>query len=129
MKQFELGPVNKVDKNILIFATNRAGLNFFRHELEQNLKELKFEGYVLFDLLFSGNNCNRFVQLYFDGNTFIDTSFSIINNVDKQILELSAEFYGNNLHLLEYASLSKAEKFLIKHKKPLIPKPATWFIN
>lgn len=75
-----------------------------------------FKGKIIFDLLLSnGNEPNRFIESYFDGIYFDDSTFKIAK-VDNIIEEFSLNFFHNNLNLLNNSILNNIEKFLIENK-------------
>lgn len=83
----------------------------------KELRYVKFQGKVLFDLLLSnGLASNRFIEVEFTGFNFKYDSFKIVE-VSEEQREQSARFYKHNEALLERGILPDAVQFLIKKGK------------
>lgn len=83
----------------------------------QNLKSIGdelqvagFKGVVVFDLLScNGLSSNRFVKLFYDGSKFDRSTFCVVNNVDKNLLNQQDEFFRAHPQLLISSVLSRTE--------------------
>lgn len=85
--------------------------------IEKELGSKDYYGDVYFDLLMSnGFSNNRFLKVEFTKNKFNLNSFSELKNLSKNLVELTSDYYFNNLDLLEKSSLTKREKFFIQKK-------------
>lgn len=115
MSDFEILKIDDEKYNMLIIMkTYEAPLKYL-DEMAKLLKELQFRGIVLIDeLMHSGNNNDRFIKGYFDGENFDDNAFSfeIIDRRD-EIRKYSSELLRNDPEIFDFSGLNDAQKKLI----------------
>ncbi|TGG86991.1 type II toxin-antitoxin system RnlB family antitoxin [Geotoga petraea] len=113
MKNYLIKKNNQGFYDYLIFATNfESPLNNLL-EIEKELSKKNFEGKVLFDLLISnGDEHNRYIESYFDGNNFDHEKFKIVS-VDNKIQNISTNFFKKHTKLFENSVLSSIDIFKI----------------
>ncbi|WP_281513168.1 type II toxin-antitoxin system RnlB family antitoxin [Bacteroides acidifaciens] len=67
-------------------------------------------GFILFDLLLSnGDNFNRFVEAYFDGNEIVASTLKVIKLKDQKFLKDINSYYKTHLKFLNNSVLSPSE--------------------
>lgn len=77
MNNFEITVLQKEKENILIFMKTSEPPFEFLEEMEMGLTDINYKGNVVIDeLLHSGNNDERFITGYFDGNRFEREEFN-----------------------------------------------------
>ena len=77
MDNFEITVMKKEKENILIFMKTSEPPFDFLEEMETALTDIHYKGNVVIDeLLHSGNNDERFITGYFDGNRFESGEFN-----------------------------------------------------
>ena len=99
----------------VVFSINHISPLDDIYKIEQDLISKGIKGYILFDLLLSnGNEFNRYVEAYFDGESFNLLEFKkpIITSFVK---EVSNDFFKKNIKLLENGILSSIDIFDIKY--------------
>lgn len=87
----------------------------FLDQLAKELADRRFIGTVLIDeLLHSGNNSERFIRAYFDGEKF-DRSAFMFENIERRdkIRKISCEMLRNESDIIDYSILNSAQKCLI----------------
>lgn len=79
MDNFEIIKLNNEKDNILlVMKTSEPPLDFINN-IKEVLSKMEYSGYVTIDeMLHSGNTGERFIQCFFNGNTFEDDSFKFI---------------------------------------------------
>lgn len=78
--------------------------------LEIELREKKFKGLVVFDLLcFNGLCDNRFIEIIFDGKKFNRASYRINNKIDAVLKDYQDLFFSSQPALLASTVLSSKE--------------------
>ena len=76
MNNFEIIKLNNVEDNILIVMKTSEPPFDFLSEMEEALRNIQYLGYVTIDeLLHSGNTEERFIQGFFNGNSFENGKF------------------------------------------------------
>ena len=117
--------IQKVDKEIVgyeykIYAINNDSPLEYLVDIEKDLAERNFKGYILFDLLLSnGNEYNRFLEGYFDGESFDSASFKcprLKHGVERD----SLLFFKRNQEYLDKGVLSSIDIFVLKEKFKII---------
>jgi hypothetical protein len=113
MKNYLIKKNNQGFYDYLIFATNfESPLNNLL-EIEKELSKKNFEGKVLFDLLISnGDETNRYIETYFDGENFDHNKFKIAF-VDKKIQDISTSFFKKHTKFLKNGVLSSIDIYKI----------------
>lgn len=79
-------------------------------KLEIELREKKFKGTVVFDLLYFNGLCdNRFIEILFDGKEFNRSSYKISGNIDSALKTYQDLFFSSQPMLLASSVLSTQE--------------------
>jgi len=103
------------DIGCVVFSISEYNPTDYISKIEQDLLQKSYSGNVVFDLLLAnGNNFNRYLKAYFNGNEFNNDSYKIIDEPQHQLKKKSLDFYQKNIALLENSILSKPIKFMIK---------------
>jgi hypothetical protein len=103
------------DIGCVIFSISEYNPTDYISTIEQDLIKESYKGNVVFDLLLAnGNNFNRYLKAYFNGNGFNRDSYKIIDKPQHQLKKKSIDFYQKNIDFLENSILSKPIKFMIK---------------
>ena len=112
MKYYELKKINNHKYLALVLPNSFYSPINYRNEIAKEISNK--EGYVLFDLLpINGITKNRFIEGYFDGNSFIFDSFKSVSNIPEEILRICYDYYIENRNVLHNSSLTNIEKFSI----------------
>lgn len=108
--------LSTTNNKIIVYSTNYYRMEEYMAEVESILKEMNYEGNVIFDLLLSnGYAFNRFIEMYFNGEKFNIKSTKIYEaNLD--MLTESLEFYSENMEYVKNSNLTPIDKFMIKKK-------------
>ncbi len=86
MNDFDIVNLNDENIKILIVMKTCDSPFDFVDEIQEQLKIIEFSGIFVIDtLLHSGNNEERFISGFFDGNSFDDSKFRF-EKVDKKML-------------------------------------------
>ena len=115
MNNFEILKIDDEKYNILVVMKTYEAPFLYLMELATVLKKLEYIGVVLIDeLIHSGNNNDRFIKGYFDGDNFDKNSFSI-ELIDRRndIRKYSCGLLRNNPDIIDYSTLNKTQKILI----------------
>lgn len=89
----------------------------FLDEIENRLGSQKKNANIIFDMLTSNGNNNRFGSIYFDGGKFIKDSYENIDLPQKSELRIMLNnFYVNSFNDLKLSTVTESLKFLIKNK-------------
>ncbi|WP_078592937.1 type II toxin-antitoxin system RnlB family antitoxin [Evansella clarkii] len=85
------------------------------HLIESTLKESKIKGYALFDLLSQiGDNSERFMEAYFNGEVFEINSFQFLEVPKNSIYRtLTIDFFQKNSFILDETILTSIQKKMI----------------
>lgn len=103
------------DIGFMIFSTSENNPTDNISIIEKDLMKKKYSGNVFFDLLLTnGNNFNRYLKAYFDGNSFEMDSYTIILEPKKELKKKSLDFYQKNINILDNSIISNPIKFMIK---------------
>lgn len=98
MNNFEITVLKKEKENILIFMKTSEPPFDFLEEMETALTDIHYKGNVVIDeLLHSGNNDERFITGYFDGNRFESGEFNF-----KLVMKMFSIFMSSNLLIFGY---------------------------
>ncbi len=117
MADFDI--VNLDDKEIkilIVMKTSDSPFDFV-DELQRQLKIIGFSGtFVIDELLHSGNNEERFISGFFDGDSFDDSKFRF-KDIEKKnmIRSYICEYLKSDLEILNYSSLTDKQQKLISH--------------
>jgi hypothetical protein len=99
---------------LVIMKTYEAPFGFL-DQIAKELTDRRFVGTILVDeLLHSGNNDERFIRAFFDGEKF-DKSAFMFESIDRrnEIRKISCETLRNELDIIDYSILNNAQKCLI----------------
>jgi len=92
-------------------------------ELARELRDKDFRGKVLLDLLLSnGIARNRFVELQFDGQSFLMRTLRVLPSVPQEIRRSASRFYQRNESLLAQSVLTRYERFLVRNRPERVAK-------
>jgi hypothetical protein len=106
--------VKRIGSLPMVLSTSYVNPLEMLTEIEAELAS-SYCGKVLFDLLLcNGNSSNRFMEAFFDGKQFVQTSFRILSEVDEEIRRFSANYYKDKPYFIESPLLSNAFKFLLQ---------------
>lgn len=95
---------------VLVYSLGYYQISDFIKPLENKLKEQKYNGIVLFDLLRSNGLNNRYFTFIFTGEKFDYKSGKQIQNLPKGIIKKTNSFQTKNKSGLENSILTKSEK-------------------
>lgn len=110
MKDYELIFINKSKYMALVLSKSFYSPISMRNEIAKELSGKK--GYILFDLLLlNGQSSNRFIEAFFNGNTFLFDSFKRVNKIPNDLLDISFRYYHKNQDLFNVSSLTNVERF------------------
>ena len=115
MINFEILKINDEKYNMLVVMKTYEAPFLYLDEIGKILKEQQFYGFVLIDeLIHSGNNNDRFIKGYFDGENFDKRAFSF-EEIDRrnEIRKYSCELLRNDPDIINYSILNEAQKSLI----------------
>lgn len=114
MTNFDIINFDKINKKLIIMKTSDSPFDFM-NEIQEQLKTIHFLGEVIIDeLLHSGNNKERFIRGFFDGEKFDKSSFKFINiKRNSQIRSYICKYLKSDLENLKYSSLTKNQQILI----------------
>lgn len=107
---------NKEIKLLVIMKTSDSPFDFV-NELQEQLRTIAFSGlFVIDELLHSGNNDERFISGFFDGNSFDNSKFKF-KYIDKKsiIRSYMCNYLKSDLEVLNYSSLTDKQQKLISH--------------
>lgn len=115
MDTFILEKEIKKKYEAIIFSTSFLSNISQKGEIMKIVQKNQIKGCVLFDfLLANGNSFNRFLEVEFAENKIKKISIPV--NIDKEIKELSLEFYHKNIEKLDFALLHPILIEKIKNK-------------
>jgi hypothetical protein len=112
--QFKLQQTNIKNYEFVILSVDYARIDEYLDDIANNLKGFSYKGKMLFDLVMSNGLSDRFYEAYFDGQRFDNKSFIKLTEIPCSIIEISNNFYRDNLFLLDNSVLTKPQKFLFK---------------
>lgn len=116
MNEFDI--LDLLDNNdyklLVVFKTPEPPLQYL-DEVSKVLVNKRIKGFILIDeLIHSGNNEDRFIKVYFDGENFDRKSFSF-EVVDRrsEIRKYSCEVLRKEPDVIDYSTLNNFQKKLI----------------
>lgn len=117
MNNFDI--VNLDDKDIkvlVVMKTSDSPFDFI-NELQEELKMIGFSGLLVIDeLLHSGNNKERFISGFFDGDSFDNSKFKFEDIAKKSaIRSYICDYLKSDLEVLNYSNLTDKQQKLISH--------------
>ena len=114
MSDYELLNINQKYQYVVI-ATSYVNPIDELYNIEDDLRQQKFIGQVVFDLLLcNGITDNRYIEVYFNGSTFDISQSKTLNDIDIEAKKTIYSFYISHINMLDYSSLPKAQQFLLK---------------
>lgn len=115
MSGYEIIRLNQSKYECLFVTTSFQDPFKSIHSIESGLKECKVEGYVLFDLLAQiGDNSERFMDAYFNGECFDISSFQFVDISKKSSFrKMTMDYFHEHLFILEDTILTNLQKKMI----------------
>ncbi len=98
--------------NIVLISKDMSRLQEYIKYVEEDLKFLKKETYILFDLLLNNNIEDRYYKCFFDGNKLIRNSLTKVKNdeLDDEIITLTSLYYLQHQELFDKLFYTKEYK-------------------
>ena len=117
MSDFDIVDLDGQDAGILIVMKTSDSPFDFINEIQEQLKMIGFSGlFVIDELLHSGNNEERFISGFFDGNSFDNSRFKFENIARKSVIRsYMCDYLKSDLEVLNYSSLTDKQQKLISH--------------
>ncbi|NBH29051.1 hypothetical protein D3Z60_25940 [Lachnospiraceae bacterium] len=117
MNNFDIVNLDYKDIKILIVMKTSDSPFDFVNELQEKLKMIGFSGlFVIDELLHSGNNGERFISGFFDGNSFDNSKFRFEDVAKKSdIRSYMCNYLKSDLEALSYSNLTDKQQKLISH--------------
>ena len=100
---------------VLVYSSGYHQISDFIKPLENKLKEQKYTGIVLFDLLLSNGINNRFYSFIFNGDKFDYKSGKQVTALPHNVIKKANEHQVKNKIGVENSILTKTEKMLFEH--------------
>lgn len=102
------------DADCTVYSTSAVNPFTYLSEITSYLSSIKYEGYVIFDLLTTNGNNNRFHKIFFNGNEFVrKTQQSIIIAKTNTTRTKLNKFYSENYSTLDLSLVKNSLNFLI----------------
>lgn len=95
---------------VLVYSAGYHQISDFIKPLENKLKEQKYSGIVLFDLLLSNGINNRFFTFLFNGEKFDYKSGKQVTTLPSNIVKKANEHQSQNKIGVENSILTRSEK-------------------
>ena len=117
MNNFDIINLDDSDIKILVIMKTSGSPFDFVDELQEKLKMIGFSGiFIIDELLHSGNNKERFIIGFFDGDSFDNSKFKFENIAKKSsIRSYICDYLKSDLEVLNYSNLTDAQQKLISH--------------
>lgn len=117
MNNFDIVSLDDKDIKILVIMKTSDSPFDFVDELQEQLKTIDFCGlFVIDELLHSGNNEERFISGFFDGNSFDNSKFRFEYIAKKStIRSYMCNYLQSDLEVLNYSGLTDKQQKLISH--------------
>ncbi len=100
------------DYPVLVYSLGYHQISDFIKPLEGKLKEQKYTGIVLFDLLLSNGLNNRFFSMVFNGEKFDYKSGKQVTSLPLNIVKKANEYQTKNKIGVENSILTRSEKMV-----------------
>lgn len=116
MNNFDMIVISAEKENILVVMKTSEPPFDYLAEIEASLREKHYIGVVMIDeLLHSGNTEERFIQGFFNGNSFENGKFkfTVIEKKSK-LREYACEFLRKDIELLHFTGLTGRQQRLIE---------------
>lgn len=111
--------LQKIENNefgFLALSLDYSRLDEYICDVEMELKNKRYIGKIIFDLLVINGINDRFYSCSFDGSKILLNSLSCLKDVDSCLQKVSSSFYLSNFEIINDSYISKQSKFLIKKK-------------
>lgn len=117
MNNFDIVSLDDKDIKILVIMKTSDSPFDFVNELQEQLRTIDFSGlFVIDELLHSGNNEERFISGFFDGNSFDNSKFRFEDVAKKSdIRSYMCNYLKSDLEALSYSNLTDKQQKLISH--------------
>ncbi len=117
MNNFDIVNIDNKDIKILIVMKTSDSPFDFINEIQEKLKIIGFSGlFVIDELLHSGNNEERFICGFFDGDSFDNSKFRFKDIAKKSdIRSYICNYLKSDLEVLNYSNLTDKQQKLISH--------------
>jgi hypothetical protein len=114
MSDYKLLSINQKYQYVVV-ATSYVNPVDELYNIEDELRQQQVNGTILFDLLLcNGISDNRYIEVYFDGDTFDISQYRILNDIDIEAKRIIYSFYLNHINMLEYSNLPNAQRYLLE---------------
>jgi hypothetical protein len=92
-------------------------IDWYLSDLLIELKRKYIVGYVIFDLLLTNGDKQRYYETYFNGKQFNHRNFLLMLDVPKNINVVSNNTFSNNIKLIESSLIlsDKSKKLLTRY--------------
>jgi len=115
MKTYNIRKVHDLKYGYMVFSASYQSPIDQLSDIEKDLAQKKYCGFVVFDLLLSSGNCDsRFQALYFDGKFLSLQSARVIENYKDRLKRISSKFYCKNFEKLDTTILPKPLRFKLR---------------
>lgn len=102
-ESYILKPTNIDQYNIVLISKDMCRLQEYIKLVEQDLRFLTRETFILFDLLLNNNVEDRYYKCFFDGNKLVRNSLTKVKNdeLDEKIISLTSAYYLDHHELFD----------------------------
>ena len=115
MKAYDIIQIDKEYKYV-VFATSYENPINQLDDIENELRNKKYSGEVLFDLLLcNGMSSNRYLVMNFDGEYFDVFSSKVIKNLSKVTERYLYNYFKDKPLQIKNSVLPKAQRYLIEN--------------
>lgn len=115
-EKFIIKEVSSTEYKVMVIVLDSVFLTEILDEIRKVLECLRVKGNVLIDtLLFNGNNDERFISIYFDGQQFDLGSYKIVKfRKGSSFRRITSDYLRVNKEILEYSILNDFQRKLIE---------------
>lgn len=117
MTNYDIFNVEEQDvKLVIVMKTSESPFDYAA-DLQEQLKNRGFVGAFLIDeLLHSGNNDERFIKGFFDGEEFDKEKFTFEQIARRnKIRDFACQYLRSDMDVLNYSCLTERQQKLISH--------------
>lgn len=117
MNNYDIFDVEEQDiKLVIVMKTSESPFDYAT-DIQEQLRNMGFVGTFLIDeLLHSGNNEERFIRGFFDGETFEKGEFCFEPIARRSKLrDFACQYLRSDMDVLNYSCLSEKQQKLISH--------------
>lgn len=117
MEYFDIVNLDDQDIKILVVMKTSDSPFDFVKELQEQLKMIGYSGlFIIDELLHSGNNEERFISGFFDGDSFDNSKFRFEKIAKRSVIRsYICNYLKSDLEVLNYSSLTDKQQKLISH--------------